>query len=73
MMSVSPGMAAGQAGGYFSREDYYLQGLEEESSFWCGRGARLLGLDGPVAEEDFRALCRGEEKKGTPMKLCVSH
>ncbi|WP_162605131.1 MobF family relaxase [Geomonas oryzae] len=60
MMSVSPGMAAGQAGGYFSREDYYLGGLEEGSSHWYGRGAKALGLDGPVAEEEFRALCRGE-------------
>lgn len=64
MMSVSPGMAAGQAGGYFSREDYYLQGLEEGSSHWYGHGARVLGLDGPVGEEEFRALCRGENPEG---------
>ncbi|BCG45563.1 hypothetical protein GEOBRER4_n0319 [Citrifermentans bremense] len=64
MMSVSPGMAAGQAGGYFSREDYYLGGLEEGSSHWYGRGATALGLDGPVAEEEFRALCRGEDPEG---------
>ncbi|HBG05810.1 MAG: hypothetical protein A2075_03260 [Geobacteraceae bacterium GWC2_58_44] len=27
-MSVSPGMGAGQAGGDFSQEDYYLKGTE---------------------------------------------
>ncbi len=64
MMSVSQGMAPGQAGRYFSREDYYLQGLEEGSSHWYGRGARALGLEGPVAEESFRAVCRGESPEG---------
>ncbi|MBU5612174.1 MobF family relaxase [Geomonas azotofigens] len=64
-MSVSPGMAAGQAGGYFSREDYYLRGTETEgASHWYGRGAKALGLDGPVGEEEFRALCRGEDLQG---------
>ncbi|WP_162604683.1 MobF family relaxase [Geomonas edaphica] len=65
MMSISPGMAAGQAGGYFSREDYYLRGIENEGrSHWFGRGARALGLEGPVTEESFRALCRGENPEG---------
>lgn len=65
MMSVSPGMASGQAGGYFSREDYYLRGIDNEgASLWYGRGAQALGLDGPVGEEAFRALCRGEDLEG---------
>lgn len=65
MLSISPGMSAGQAGGYFSREDYYLRDAELGSnSRWCGEGARALGLEGPVREEDFRALCRGEDPAG---------
>ncbi|WP_214608074.1 MobF family relaxase [Geoanaerobacter pelophilus] len=65
MMSVSPGMAAGQAGGYFSQEDYYLRGDDlGENSLWLGRGSRELGLEGPVREEEFRALCRGEDPEG---------
>lgn len=65
MLSVSPGMGAVQAGGYFSREDYYLKGTEQgEHSLWSGRGAESLGLEGPVREEEFRALCRGEDPAG---------
>ena len=31
------------------------------NSLWCGKGAEALGLSGPVREEDFRSLCRGED------------
>ena len=65
MMSLSPGMSAGHAGGYFSKEDYYLHGDDPgENSLWCGRGSRDLGLESPVREEEFRALCRGEDPVG---------
>jgi conjugative relaxase-like TrwC/TraI family protein len=65
MMSVSPAMGAGQAGGYFSREDYYLRGAKQgRNSRWCGEGASALGLDGEVSEPEFRALCRGEDPAG---------
>lgn len=65
MMSISPGMSAGHAGGYFSREDYYLHGDDlGENSLWLGKGSRELGLAGPVREEEFRALCRGEDPAG---------
>jgi len=70
MMSISPPMKAEQAGGYFTREDYYLGGAEEENSRWCGRGAQTLGLKGPVREEEFRPLCRGEDPAG---KRIVKH
>ena len=64
-MSLSPGMSAGHAGGYFSREDYYLQREDlGENSLWVGKGSRELGLEGPVREEEFRALCRGEDTAG---------
>ncbi|WP_281275042.1 MobF family relaxase [Geomonas oryzae] len=61
-MSVSPGMSASQAGGYFSREDYYLKGADQgEHSRWLGRGADSLKLAGQVREEEFRALCAGRD------------
>ena len=65
MMSISPPMKAEQAGGYFTREDYYLGGSGEANSRWCGRGAEALGLEGEVREQEFRALCRGEDPAGT--------
>ena len=64
MMSISKPMNAKQAGGYFTREDYYLGGAGEGNSRWCGRGAGELGLEGPVGEGEFRALCRGEDPAG---------
>ena len=64
-MSLSPGMSAGHAGGYFSKEDYYLQGEDlGENSLWVGKGSRELGLEGQVREEEFRALCQGEDPVG---------
>ena len=64
-MSLSPGMSAGHAGGYFSKEDYYLKGEDlGENSLWVGKGSRELGLEGQVREKEFRALCRGEDPAG---------
>jgi len=65
MFSVSPGMSAGQAGCYFYREDYYFREAEQgENSLWFGKGAEELELSGSVGEEEFRALCRGEDPAG---------
>ncbi|MBJ6749016.1 MobF family relaxase [Geomonas anaerohicana] len=64
MMSISPGMTAGHAGG--SKEDYHLGGdALGENSLWVGRGSRDLGLEGAVQEEEeFRVLCRDEDPAG---------
>jgi conjugative relaxase-like TrwC/TraI family protein len=65
MMTLSPPMMAEQASVYFSSEDYYLGGTEEgRNTLWYGRGAEALGLAGPVREEEFRPLCRGEDPQG---------
>lgn len=65
MLSLSRPMKVGQADGYFFREDYYLREAEcGQNSRWCGEGAKALGLDGPVREEDFRRLCLGEDPAG---------
>jgi len=65
MLSIRA-MNAAQAGGYFSKEDYYLRDAElGANSGWCGEGARALGLEGAVGEEEFRALCRGEDPFGS--------
>ncbi len=47
MMSISQGMSAGHAGGYFSWEGYYLRGdsLAVNSS-WVGSGSRAVGREG---------------------------
>lgn len=65
MMSLSEGMAARQATGYFSKEDYYIRGTENGCSSWCGSGAAAIGLSGSVREEEFRALCLGKVPDGS--------
>lgn len=69
-MSVPEGMAAGQATGYFSREDYYIQRAEDGCSSWCGSGAAALELSLKVGEEEFRALCSGKATNGSVLVHC---
>jgi len=65
MLSTPRAMEAGHAADYFKKEDYYLRGAEQgRNSQWCGKGARAQRLKGEVLEEDFRALCRGEDPAG---------
>lgn len=53
MLTISQGMMADHASGYFSREDYYLRQPEVgENSQWVGKGTRELGLQGRVGEEE---------------------
>jgi hypothetical protein len=48
------------------QEDYYLRDADlGGNSQWCGEGARALGLEGAVGEEEFRALCRGGSPAAT--------
>lgn len=74
MFSISPGMSAGQARGYFFREDYYVGGdALEGKSRWSGSGARALGLEGEVREEELRALCAGRDPVSGARLVAVGH
>ncbi len=61
--------------GYSSRHlehsDYYAEG-ERVAGDWQGRGAKLLGLDGPVKTEDFESLRQGLDPR-TKEFLRVRH
>lgn len=57
MLSISRGMTAGNAGSYFSQEDYYLNG--SNASQWLGLGAAALNLSGNVKESDFKTIASG--------------
>lgn len=59
MLSIGA-MGHGQAGYYLglAREDYYLAG-GEPPGVWQGRGARDLGLSGPVEAEALTRLLEG--------------
>lgn len=58
MMTMSSGMSAGGASGYFEKEDYYLKG-DESNNQWIGKGAEALGLTGTIEKDDFRAVVAG--------------
>jgi conjugative relaxase-like TrwC/TraI family protein len=63
MLVMSKGaLSAAQAETYYeekwSHDDYYAE-KERVVGQWFGRGADELGLNGPVASEDFRSVLRG--------------
>ena len=43
-------------------EDYYLS-AEEAPGRWTGKGAAQIGLTGPVAAEDLRAVLEGDNPR----------
>lgn len=45
---------------YFTVADYYSEGREVEG-LWRGEGARRLGLDGLIRQQDWDALCENRD------------
>ncbi len=60
MMTMSSGMSAGGASGYFEKEDYYLK---NDNNQWVGKGAESLGLTGNIEKDDFRAVVAGVDPR----------
>ena len=58
MLRIRPNNSVAQAKTYFSSPDYYLgDGEQELTGQWRGEGARMLGLDGEIKENDWHTLC----------------
>ncbi|EGR4445519.1 conjugative relaxase [Vibrio cholerae] len=62
MMSPKAIKSASQAGHYFEKDDYYVDGLSP--SEWFGDGAETLGLSGDVDRETFKSLLEGQLPDG---------
>lgn len=62
MMSPKAIKSASQAGHYFEKDDYYVDGLSP--SEWVGSGAESLGLSGDVQRETFKSLLEGQLPDG---------
>ena len=64
MLRISKPQKPGQAAEYFKSE-LSRNGVSSEvqSGKWAGRGAGMLGLRGPVSEEDFRRLLDGRDPR----------
>jgi conjugative relaxase-like TrwC/TraI family protein len=50
-------VSSGQAGAYYSQDDYYLESGQSE---WYGNGANNFGLNGKVTEDSFSKLIIGK-------------
>lgn len=65
MISVAAVSSAGDAAGYYARDNYYTADQAEGASAWAGQGALELGLTGPIDALTFEKLLRGELPDGT--------
>ena len=64
MISVAAVGSAGDAAGYYARDNYYTADQHEGASTWAGEGAGELGLSGPVDAEAFGRVLAGELPNG---------
>jgi conjugative relaxase-like TrwC/TraI family protein len=59
-------VSAGQAEHYYQKDDYYTRDEAPQSpSYWTGKGATTLGLEGAVDREHFVDLLHGLAPDGT--------
>ena len=64
MISINAVGSAGDAAGYFAKDNYYTAEQHEQSSAWAGKGAAELGLSGPVDAKQFEAVLSGKLPNG---------
>ncbi|PZU48990.1 MAG: TrwC protein [Sphingomonas sp.] len=64
MINLAALRSAGAATAYYQADNYYLKDEAAEASAWHGAGARNLGLEGRVGEEEFAALLSGKLPDG---------
>ncbi|PAX06394.1 MobF family relaxase [Sphingomonas lenta] len=65
MITVALVESAGDAAGYYARDNYYTAEQAEGASAWAGRGAAELGLSGPVDAAAFERVLSGELPNGS--------
>lgn len=68
MISVSAIGSAGDAAGYYARDNYYTADQAESASAWAGAGAAELGLKGPVDAATFAKILAGELPDGSRLE-----
>ena len=56
LLRIIQNRSAAGAASYYSHAEYYGEG-QEKAGLWGGKAAERLGLTGPIAENDFKALC----------------
>ncbi len=68
MLSMHNVGSGKEAGNYYEKaDDYYAR--DQSPSLWQGKGAKILGLEGSVAIEDFRDLLDGSLPDGSQIQV----
>ncbi len=69
--SIGAVAAPAQGASYYERDGYYAKDdpAHREASAWQGRGAKDLGLSGPVDPDTFRAVLEGVVPDGSGRRL----
>ena len=67
VISVSAIGSAGDAAGYYARDNYYTADQAESASAWAGAGAAELGLEGAVDADRFAKILAGELPDGSQL------
>ena len=62
MLRITQQASSDAAKQYYASADYYAEG-QEGLGRWGGRGARMLGLEGPVSKRAFNALCENRDPR----------
>jgi len=68
MLSIGVLCSSAQAGTYYAQDDYYTKDSAGEPSQWDGKGAKTLGVTGPVNRKQFEAFLNGELPNGVILK-----
>lgn len=63
MLRINQSRNLNQAKSYYSETDYYLGNEQELVGQWRGEGARRLGLDGDVTQDDWSSLCDNRDPR----------
>lgn len=65
MMSLARLRSAGNAAGYYAKDNYYSAESAEQTSAWMGKGSDELQLAGPVGSDDFKSVLQGTLPDGS--------
>lgn len=71
MLSIHNVGGGKEAGNYYEKaDDYYTR--DQSPSRWQGKGAKILGLEGAVAIDDFRELLDGNLPDGSQIQVAAA-
>ncbi len=52
----------------YATDNYYTQNQGLANSYWYGKGAEILGLNGQIATEEYNNAYQGLDRRGNPLR-----